>query len=117
MRYVESYIHANKIGVLVELEVGGGLTVATQEIKELASDLAMQIAASNPVGIDADHMKNDLPINFRHIEFQDYETPLLQQEYIKDTEIKVKQRIESTSLILKVPIKVHRFVRFSVDDT
>lgn len=117
MRYVESYIHHNQIGVLIELEIGGGLSVAMPEIKELASDIAMQIAASNPIGISVDDLANVLPLKFRSNEIPNDETPLLQQEYIKDTGMLVEERIQTVARKLKVPIRVLRFVRFAVDDT
>jgi elongation factor Ts len=49
--YVASYIHgANRMGVLVAL---------TAEAAELGKDLAMQIAAMNPVAVDADSVPTE----------------------------------------------------------
>ncbi len=49
MRHIESYIHHNRIGVLLGLYTPDDMAVRTREFKSLALDLAMQIAASNPV--------------------------------------------------------------------
>jgi len=117
MRYIESYTHNNRIGVLIELDIGGGLSIATEEVKELAADLAMQIAASNPTGIDTVDAINVAPLKFQLNAKLHDELPLLQQAYIRNTTILVKQRIESISGQLKVPIRVVRFSRYSVDDT
>ena len=51
---VGQYIHANgKIGVLVFLTCGKAASVNTQEVKDLARNLAMQVAATNPMALDA----------------------------------------------------------------
>lgn len=51
---VGRYIHANgKIGVLVFLTCGKAASVDTPEVKELAKNLAMQVAATSPMALDA----------------------------------------------------------------
>ena len=51
---VGQYIHANgKIGVLVFLTCGKAASVNTPEVKDLAKNLAMQVAATNPMALDA----------------------------------------------------------------
>ena len=52
---VQSYIHmGGKIGVMVEVNCETDFVAKTDQFKELARDLAMHIAASNPVSIDRD---------------------------------------------------------------
>lgn len=51
---VGQYIHANgKIGTLVFLTVGSAANVDNPEVKALAKNLAMQVAATNPMSLDA----------------------------------------------------------------
>ena len=51
---VGQYIHANgKIGVLVFLTCGKAETTAKSEVTDLAKNLAMQVAAANPLALDA----------------------------------------------------------------
>ncbi|MDE7241988.1 translation elongation factor Ts, partial [Desulfovibrio sp.] len=51
---VGQYIHANgKIGVLVFLTCGKAESVDKPEVKNLAKNLAMQVAATNPMALDA----------------------------------------------------------------
>ena len=51
---VGQYIHANgKIGVLVFLTCGKAASVNTPEVKDLAKNLAMQVAPTNPMALDA----------------------------------------------------------------
>lgn len=50
---VGQYIHANgKIGVLVFLKVGNAANAANEKVAVLAKELAMQVAATNPLSLD-----------------------------------------------------------------
>jgi elongation factor Ts len=50
-----SYIHFNdKIGVLLELNCESDFVARTEEFKALAEEIALQIAATNPLAINAD---------------------------------------------------------------
>lgn len=45
---IKSYVHGDKIGVLVEINCETDFVARTDDFKEFASDIAMHIAASNP---------------------------------------------------------------------
>jgi elongation factor Ts len=45
---IGSYIHMDKIGVLVEINCETDFVARTDDFRELAKDVAMHIAASNP---------------------------------------------------------------------
>lgn len=45
---VETYVHAGRIGVLVEINCETDFVARTPDFKEFAHDVAMQIAATNP---------------------------------------------------------------------
>ena len=50
---IGQYIHANrKIGVLVDLVCDSAATAAKPEVQELAKNVAMQVAATNPMALD-----------------------------------------------------------------
>ena len=50
---VESYIHpGNKIGVLIEVNCETDFVARTDDFKRLAKDLAMQVAATDPLAVD-----------------------------------------------------------------
>lgn len=54
---IGQYIHANgKIGVLVFLECGKASSVKAPEVQELAKNLAMQVAATSPLALDASNL-------------------------------------------------------------
>lgn len=124
------YIHfGNKIGVLVELAGGDETTAAT----EMARDVAMHIAATDPAGISPD----DIPVEARERERavlseqarQEGKPPqivekivegrmrkfyeqnaLLYQAFVKDPDMTVGELLESAPGSLEV----RRFVRFEV---
>jgi len=117
VRYVESYIHHNRIGVLVELETPDLITVQCEEFIDLAKDIAMHIAATNPTGIDKTSALNVIPIQFKAGIEDLSEEALLEQAWIRDPSITVRELIGRVSTTLKTPIKVTRFCRYDEDDT
>ena len=58
---VDSYVHANRIGVLVEVNCETDFVARTEDFKNLVHDVAMHIAASAPEYISTD----DVPVDVR----------------------------------------------------
>ena len=94
MRYIESYVHNTRVGVLLELEADEESARENDEFRSLARDLVLQVAAG----------KAKSP------------SELLEQPFIKDQEQSVSHRIYVVSTILKTPIRVTRFVRYDADN-
>lgn len=116
MRYIESCTHQNRMGVLLELSTPDAMAVRTHEFKELALDLVMQIVAMSPENITGDGVYRPIPTNFAGTACNDCGLSLMDQKWIKTPEVNVRQRIEQVSDVLKVPVKILRFTRFSVED-
>ncbi len=93
MRYIESYLHSTRLGVLLELEADDESAREHDEFRWLARDLVLQVAAG----------KAKSP------------SELLEQRLMKDPEQLVSHRIYVVSTILKTPIRVTRFVRYDAD--
>ena len=56
-----SYIHFNnRIGVLLELNCESDFVARTDEFKALAQDIALQVAATNPLGITAEDIDPEI---------------------------------------------------------
>jgi elongation factor Ts len=90
---IESYIHANgKIGVLVELLCETDFVARTDEFKELAHEIALQVSAMNPKNVEE----------------------LLEQDYIRDGSKKINDLIKSTIAKLGENIQLKRFSRLEV---
>ncbi len=107
---VESYVHAGgRIGVIVEVNCETDFVARTAEFKELAHNLAMQIAALSPMCI----YKEDVP---QAIDIDVQTAALLTQPYIRDTTITVQDVINSTIAKTGENIKVRRFSRFELGE-
>lgn len=88
---IVSYIHAGgKVGVLLELNCETDFVSRNEEFKKLADEIAMHIAALDP---------SDL-------------AELLEQDYIREPEKKVKDLVAETVGKLGENIQVRRFARF-----
>lgn len=117
MRYIESYLHHNEIGVLIELETPDEITLRCQEFKDLAMDLALQIVATDPLGIDSRDMRNVIPARFRQEESPVANEALLDQAWIKDPSITVREMLQKVEEVLKTPIRIRRFTRYATNET
>ena len=137
---VESYIHAGgKIGVLVEVNCESDFVARTEDFKELTHDIAMHIAASDPKYVrkedvtEADFnrekeiyldqaMKSGKPAHIAEkmvsgkMEKFYEEVCLLEQPFIKDQTITIKQLIATKIGKLGENIAVRRFARFKVGE-
>lgn len=91
---IEVYAHANKIGVLLEINSESDFVARNSEFKELAHNIAMQIASMNP---------KDLP-------------ELLSQVYIKDESLTIKKLIEQATAKIGENIQIKRFIRYELGE-
>ena len=105
---IETYVHHTKhIGALVELNCETDFVARTAEFKELAHDLAMQIAATAPQFLSSDAMPPE-------VEADPQMVCLLSQPFIKDPTRTVKEIIAETIAKVGENIKVRRFTRFEL---
>ena len=107
---VESYIHTgSRVGAMVELNCETDFVARTQEFKDLAHNLAMQVAAMAPIYVD----KTGIP---PEDEVNPEEACLLEQPFIKDSAKTVAELI--TDLVARVGenIRVKRFERFALGE-
>jgi elongation factor Ts len=105
---IVSYIHAGgRIGALVEVNTETDFVARTAEFKELAYNIAMQVAAMCPDYVS----KNECPTGVE-IDFQN--ACLLMQPYIKDPTKSIQDIV--TELIAKTGenIIISRFTRFEL---
>ena len=135
---IESYIHmGGKIGVLVEINCESDFVARNDDFQTFAKNIAMQVAASNPIYVS----KNDIPEESVKKETEIiraqltgkpqtaaekiiegklnkyYEdTCLLEQPFIKDPSLKVKDIL--TSMIAKIGenIVIRRFMRYQAGE-
>ena len=137
---VEAYIHAGgRIGSMVELNCETDFVAKTDDFKILAKDIAMQIAAMNPLYIG----REDVPKETIEHEMEIYRTQgrnekkpeqvveriaagkldkyfqefcLLEQTYIKDSGKTIKDLILETTAKTGEKVTVRRFKRFHLGE-
>lgn len=137
---VESYIHGGgRIGVLLEINCETDFVAKTEGFKALARDVAMQIAATNPLYVSreevpADKIAHEQEI-FRvqalnegkpekivdkmvvgRIEKYYKEVCLLEQPFIKDSDKSVQTLVTESIAKIGENISVRRFVRFQLGE-
>jgi len=103
---IEAYIHSGgRIGAMVELNCETDFVARTDEFKELAHNLAMQIAAMSPEFVSSEEIPEGAD--------NDPQTAcLLLQPYIKDPDKTIRDIITETIAKVGENIKVRRFARF-----
>ncbi len=138
---VASYIHGNgRIGVLLELNCETDFVARTTDFQELTKDIAMQIAASNPIYITREEIPSELiekEMEIVKAQLGDTNKPekilekiiagkmeksfytkvsLLDQPFIKDDSKNVKSLIMDAISKLGENIVVSRFVRYALGE-
>ena len=106
---IEAYVHTQRerpVGVLVEVNCETDFVARSDDFKQLARDLALQIAAMNPKQISVD----DGPAG----EELDSQEVLLTQPFIRDPDQSVQDRINETVSRVRERIVVRRFSRFEL---
>lgn len=105
---VESYIHAGgRIGVLVEVNCETDFVANTDGFRQLARDIAMQVAAMNPQVVSVEDRTPE-------IEGRDEEVVLLAQPFIKDGSKTIGSMVQEAIATTGENVRVSRFARFEL---
>jgi len=138
---IVSYIHTGgKIGAMVEVNCETDFVANTKEFQEFSKDIAMQITASNPLYVK----REDVPQGVVEKEKEIYkkqaiesgkpekiidkiaegklekfyqEICLVEQSYIKNPDITVKELMEELIIKMGEKMLINRFVRFQLGET
>ncbi len=137
---VGSYIHSTgKIGVMVELLCETDFVAKNERFIELAKNLAMQVAAANPVCVSPEELSAEVLEKEKEIfrqqaldegkaeNFVDKivegrvkkyyrEACLLEQPYIRDDKKSIQELINDQIAVLGENIQVGRFVRMNLGE-
>ena len=105
---IEAYVHTGgRIGAMVEVNCETDFVARTDEFKELAHHLAMQVAAIPPQFISREEVPEGADI-------EPQMACLLLQPYIKDPDKTIQDIITETVIKVGENIKVSRFARFEL---
>ena len=107
---IEAYIHTGgRIGVIVEVNCETDFVARTDEFKELARNLAMQVTAMSPQFVSGEEVPDEADI-------EPQIACLLLQPYIKDPAKTVQDIILETIAKVGENIKVSRFTKFELGE-
>ena len=135
---VIAYVHAGgKIGVLVEVNCETDFAARTDAFEELAKNLAMQVAATNPRWLSREEIPQEVLEQEREIYraraaqegkpenvldrivegrvnkfFEEF--CLLEQSFIRDPDVKITELVAETGAKVNENVVVRRFVRFQM---
>ncbi len=105
---VVSYIHTGgRVGALVELNCETDFVARTEDFESLGRNIAMQVAAMSPLYVD----RESVPDGADEVE---EESLLLEQEYIRDSSMKISDLLKETIGKLGENIRIRRFSRFEL---
>ena len=91
---VESYVHQGKVGVLVEVRCETDFVARTDEFKNLAHEIALQICSMDPKNV----------------------MELLAEPYIRDPKLTIGELIKQTIAKVGENITVAQFTRIQLGD-
>jgi len=138
---VESYIHMDsKLGVLVEINCETDFVAKNDDFKEFAKNIAMHIAAANPVGIRPEDVSEETIDKEKEIyrgqvlemgkpekivdkivegKLKKYfkENCLLNQAYVRDPNITIADLFNEMIAKIGENIKITRFARFKIGES
>lgn len=116
---VEPYIHGGgRIASLVEVNCETDFVARTPDFRDLAHDLAMQVAATSPAYVSLDDVPDDAWVTLEG-EYGSREQAaatvvLLEQPFIKDPKRPIRDVVREQIAKLGENIVVRRFARFEV---
>jgi elongation factor Ts len=91
---IESYVHAGRVGVLVELRCETDFVARTDDFKKLAHELALQIASMEPKNV----------------------AELLKEPYIRDAGLTIEALVKQTIAKVGENITVAKFTRIELGE-
>ncbi|HCS75116.1 MAG TPA: elongation factor Ts [Clostridiales bacterium] len=137
---VESYIHiGGKIGVLVEVNCETDFVAKTTEFKSFVRDIAMHIAASNPLFLSKDEVPEEHIAKEKEIlraqalnegkpekivnkmvegRIEKYfkEICLMEQAFVKDTDKTISNLVNEKIAEIGEKVSIRRFVRYQMGE-
>ncbi|MFW6323506.1 MAG: translation elongation factor Ts [Desulfovibrionales bacterium] len=138
--WIGSYIHSNgKLGVMVELLCETDFVAKNEKFLELAKDLAMQVAATNPLCVAPSDVPEDIMEKERQIYLNQAreegkpdniaekivegrvkkyfkEVCLLEQPFIKDDSVTIQEHLNNHIAVLGENIQIGRFFRLTLGE-
>ena len=137
---ITTYVHpGSRLGVIVEINCETDFVAKTDDFRLFSKNIAMQIAATNPVAIQREDLSEDIiekELDIYRTQMKEEGKPdkvidkiaqgklekyfqdvvLLEQGFVKDTSKTVKEYLLEVSGKLGEHVSVRRFVRFQLGE-
>ena len=138
---IQSYIHmTGKLGVLVEVNCETDFVAKNEDFQEFTKNIAMHIAATNPLGITPEDISQEVIEKEKEIyraqaldmgkpenvidkivegklnKFYE-ESCLLNQPYVRDTDISIADLLNQMIAKIGENISIKRFVRYQIGES
>ena len=138
---IQSYIHmTGKLGVLVEVNCETDFVAKNEDFQEFTKNIAMHIAATNPLGISPEDISQEIIEKEKEIyraQALDMGKPenvvdkivegklkkfyqencLLNQPYVRDTDISIADLLNQMIAKIGENISIKRFVRYQIGES
>jgi elongation factor Ts len=135
---VHAYIHGNgRVGALVEVLCETDFVARNEQFQAFVHDLAMQVAATNPLYLSPDQIPVEVMAKERELAAEEFaasgkprevidkivegklakyceEVCLLKQRFIKDEDMTVEELLKNTIAKIGENIQIKRFVRLAL---
>jgi len=136
---IGSYIHNGKIGVMVEINCETDFVAKSDDFTTFAKDVAMHIAASNPLFLAA----TDIDENYKNREAEIYaqqlkeqgkpekmipgivkgkldkmasEVCLLEQKFVKNPDVTIQDLVNELTMKIGEKISIRRFIKYNLGE-
>ncbi|MFA5287351.1 MAG: elongation factor Ts [Candidatus Omnitrophota bacterium] len=114
---IEAYVHhGNKIGVLLEVSCESDFVARNEGFIQFAKDLAMQIAATSPLYLKQEDVPVEVLENEKSKEDFYKNHCLLEQPFVKDSSITIKDYLGSIVAKIGENIIIRRFIRYKIGE-
>jgi len=114
---IDAYVHfGNKIGVLVEINCQTDFVAKNSDFCQFTKDIAMQIAATEPKYINKEDVPKEIIEKEKDKEQFYKENCLLEQAFIKDPNITIKDYLGSLVAKFNEHIIIRRFARYKLGE-
>ena len=138
---IQSYIHmTGKLGVIVEVNCETDFVAKNEDFQEFSKNIAMHIAATNPLGINPEDISQEIIDKEKEIyraQALDMGKPenvidkivegklkkfyqescLLNQPYVRDTDISIADLLNQMIAKIGENISIKRFVRYQIGES
>jgi elongation factor Ts len=104
---IESYVHQGRIGALVEVNAETDFVARNDVFRELARNVAMQVASMNPKYLSKDEIPADEVA-------PPADVALLEMAFVREPSKTIQDLVNDVRVTTKENVRIRRFVRFEL---